>query len=411
MNVMVVLGLAACVDTGLVPTGGPPAAPPDTPPSSPDAPARSRPGVPTADTMLGVLAGAPPEEPSTRPADFLFEEGTVHVFDLTLDDDALRSLRSDPRTDVPATFTYGDRSWEVGVHIKGSYSMRTLSEKPALKIDFGEFVADQRFFGLRRLTLNNMVQDPSMIREHVVYRAYAAVGVPAPRHGYAQVRINGEPYGIYGVLDAMDGRFAKWAIPEDDDGWLYEGGNGADLLAGRAERFHVQATGEGEPHADLEALVEALDDADDVMDVVEARFHPSAFHMWATDIALGHTDGYVRRRNNYLVYHGTLTDTWWMIPWGNDQAVKEHSHPHEGFFGRMLVDCQASDACLDRLDDALRDVADTWEALDLAGYAAELGERLAPACAEDPRREDPCEYDDVVAFFERRPAALRESLD
>lgn len=395
----------ACIETGLVSVDGPPLPPPVA------APAPREPVDPWVEYTgaTGLLDDLPPE--SGLPATFLFAPDTLHRFDLELSDDALDALRDDARTDVPATLRYADQSWEVGLHLKGSRSLRGLSEKAGFKIDVGEFVEDQTFYGLRRLTLNNMVQDRSMIREHTVYRAYADIGVPAPRHGYAEVWVNDEPYGLYGVLDTMDGPFARWAIPEDGEGWLYEGGDGADVLAGREDRFKVQASGAGEPYADLAALVTELDAAADVMDVLEARFDPSVFRMWATDIAAGHRDGYVRRRNNYLLYHGPLTDRWWMIPWGNDQAFREASDPYTGFFGRLLTDCERSERCRDRLEQALEEVVDAWEAQDLAGYADATGAFIAEACERDPRREALCGHDNIVEFIEARPGQIRGGIE
>ena len=58
-------------------------------------------------------------------------------------------------------------------------------------------MSGQRFLGLKKLTLNNMVQDASMVHEGLAYRAFRAVGVPAPRTGYAFVRLNGSAYGVY----------------------------------------------------------------------------------------------------------------------------------------------------------------------------------------------------------------------
>ncbi len=374
------------------------------------APARGEP--PAAVTAPGALREELPDEtPYVARAGFLFAPDTLHRFDLTVAEDDLELLRKDPRTDVPATLRHLDQQWEVGLRLKGSYSMRSLSEKAAFKIDMGHFVDDQTFHGLRRLTLNNLVQDPTMIREHTVYRAYADQGVPAPRHGYVEVWVNDAPFGLYGLLDTLDAPFARWAFPEDGDGWLYEGGDGADLLDGRADRFRVQATGAGEPHVDLEALVVALDEATDVMDILEARFDPSVFHMWATDIAAGHRDGYVRRRNNYLLYHGTTTDRWWMIPWGNDQTFREESDPHEGYFGRLLADCERSARCMARLDEALREVADAWEARDLVGFADATGRFVAEACERDPRREDACGHESVVEFIGARPDRIRGAIE
>lgn len=102
---------------------------------------------------------------------------------LTLDATALASLTVAPRDDVVATVQFGGRAWEVGLHLKGSAngSMRPISEKAAFKIDFHEWSSGARFYGVKRLTLNSMIQDPTMAAEHAAWRLYAAAGVPRRR--------------------------------------------------------------------------------------------------------------------------------------------------------------------------------------------------------------------------------------
>ena len=57
---------------------------------------------------------------------------------------------------------------EVGVRKKGFLgSMDT--ERPSLKIKFGEYVEGQELQGLKRMTLNNSRQDPSLLRQCLAY--------------------------------------------------------------------------------------------------------------------------------------------------------------------------------------------------------------------------------------------------
>ena len=64
--------------------------------------------------------------------------------------------------------TYGPLA--VGVRLKGGLgSFRPLAGKAAFKVKFNHSVAGQRFLGLKKLTLNNMVQDKSMIHETLAY--------------------------------------------------------------------------------------------------------------------------------------------------------------------------------------------------------------------------------------------------
>jgi hypothetical protein len=347
-------------------------------------------------------------------ADPLFAEGSVHRIDLSLDEAARSSLRKDPDLDVPATVRYGDQSWNVGLQLKGSYSFRSLAEKASFKIDFEEFVPDQRFFGLRRITLNAMVQDASMLREHEVYWMYARLGVPAPRHGYAEVWVDGEPYGLYGLLETLDGTWAERVFPGDSEGPLYEGGYGTDVEEGDALRFDMQRQGDlVEPWSDLTALTEELEATppEAYLAWLERRFDaPALFRMWALDLVSGHRDGYVKRKNNFLVYHGLESDRWWMIPWGQDQALRDGLDVHSGYSGHLAERCAEVPECQERLDLAIRYVATMWEAWDLYGHATATSAAVTPACERDPRKELLCSDSSVLEMILERPDEVWISL-
>jgi len=393
----------ACTDVGRAGRDG-------TPAQGPAVPDRPHPRLDAAPIVEGW--GAPADEPPGA-AEFLFREGTIHTFALTLDAAAWRALSADPDTDVEATFRYGEDTWRVGVHLKGSFSFRGLSEKAAFKIDFGQYVPDQRFDGLRRLTLNNMVQDRSMIREHVAYQAYAWLGVPAPRHGYAELWVNDTLFGLYGVLETLDGTWVERAFPGDAEGPLYEGGYGVDLEDGDAYDFALQRQGDlVEPWTDLDALIAEVEAAppDDILALIERRFHRTLFRMWAMDLVSGHRDGYVGRKNNFLLYHGLASDLWWMVPWGQDQSLRDGLDIHGAYGGRLARACARAPDCAARLDDAIGYVAEVWEAWDLYAYAAATGALVDEACARDPRRELPCGHEAVLEMIAERPDEVREML-
>ena len=82
-------------------------------------------------------------------------------------------------------------------------------------------VSGQRFFGLKTLTLNNMVQDQSMIHELLAYKVFRSAGVAAPRTGYAYLRVNGA--GLRPVPEHRDPRHVMLPRWFDSTQHLYEG--------------------------------------------------------------------------------------------------------------------------------------------------------------------------------------------
>jgi hypothetical protein len=67
----------------------------------------------------------------------LFADDVVNELAIEIEPDDLHQLDIDPRTDVHARVTFREQTWEVGFHLKGSSTWRTLDGKAAMKLDFG----------------------------------------------------------------------------------------------------------------------------------------------------------------------------------------------------------------------------------------------------------------------------------
>src|SRR6185503_13264590 len=97
------------------------------------------------------------------PGEEIFDNKTVLPIRIVISSNELLTLRRNDRQDVRATVYEGSNVWhDVGLHVKGAAgSRRPIDDtKPALTLAFGKFVPDQRFHDLRKIHLNNSVQDP-----------------------------------------------------------------------------------------------------------------------------------------------------------------------------------------------------------------------------------------------------------
>jgi hypothetical protein len=309
----------------------------------------------------------------------------------------------------------------VGVRLKGGVgSFRPLSAKAGFKIKFNELVKGQKLLGLKKLTLNNMVQDHSMVHETLAYRTFRAVGVPASRTGYAFVRVNGEPYGLYLNLETLDDvALARWFGAFDDPQHLYEGEYGTDVTPGGAGAFAVDE-GDEEDRADLEALIAAANGEHDdwsegmtgVADLGEMT------QMWAVERYLGHWDGYAGAAgplwpNNFYLYADAVGE-FQMLPWGTDQTWHVRS-PFAADSSLLFDSCLADASCVSMYRAALVQVRESVGTMELSAFAESTAELLAPWQALDPRRE--YSEDQIAAgvratrdFIDDRPAELRSWL-
>lgn len=349
-----------------------------------------------------------PVDDDASVGDWLYTPGGVLEFELLLSDDAISALYADPDEDVHAEFRWAGRSWEVGVHLKGNYSFRTLSGKPSFKVDFHEWDDAATFDGVRRLTLNNMIQDGSMLSEHGIYRLFGASDVAAPRHGYARLSVNGEWYGLYGIVETPDEQFLDRHFTSDE-GNLYAGGYGADVRHGGADEFELEEQGDAlPPWGDLDQMVAAVADAEDadLLDVLDTWFDSEAlFRHFAVELVAGQSDGYVTWGNNFYLYRDPGTGLWSMIPWGQDQAFDRDGSVWDGWDGELVRRCGRVSACEDRVRDALAEVLDRWAEVDLAAEMAEVQAVIAEDCEADPRREQGCSrnQEEVLAYIRARP--------
>ncbi len=217
-----------------------------------------------------------------------------------------------------ATVTVAGVAYQ-NVEIKKKGFIGSLSAlRPSLRLDFkrGEDLSR----GLRRLTLNADVQDPSHVRECMAFELFSRAGIPASRCGLAHVTVNGKDLGTYSNVEPVREPMLRRHF-SDGDGRLYEG-TLADFDEATWEHIEAKNKAAENDRSDLRALVDALNEDDDaLMAALEPLLDVAEFRdFWAVETLLGHWDGYAESANNYYLYHDPDTDRFVFLPWGVDQA-------------------------------------------------------------------------------------------
>ncbi len=164
------------------------------------------------------LAEAAPNSLSRKPVPALdlFEQGAIPRVRLELSDDAIERLRKSPRKYVVGAVVEGARRYtNVSIHLKGGPgSFRQLDDRPAFTVNFDRQAPGQMFHGLKKLHLNNSVQDSSYLSETLCREMFEAAGVPAPRAGHAVVALNDRQLGMYVLVEGVNKQFLKRFFPE-----------------------------------------------------------------------------------------------------------------------------------------------------------------------------------------------------
>lgn len=288
-----------------------------------------------------------------RDADQLFETDHVPVFEVFLPDDKWEALQANATAEqweeVDACFD-GKYIGHVALRFKGSYGNlygcfdstgQMICERLSMKLKFSEY-DDLRFFGLKRLNLHANRYDDSRMKEKLAYDLYRAMDLPAPRASWAVVKVNGQSYGLYGMVEEIDGRFTDDRWPDYPDGNLYKeiwptDTDEADVLAGLKTNEEI---GDVSSFLEFSTAVSAAETPEDRLDVLGQY---TDLDHWARYMAVDEAilsydgvtyfytdDGLWSHNHNYYFYEdapGHFT----LVPWDVESSFwinPDHAPPH-----------------------------------------------------------------------------------
>ncbi|MDF3070013.1 MAG: hypothetical protein K0R38_5614 [Polyangiaceae bacterium] len=368
----------------------------------------------------------------------LYDPEVVPRFDLELPAESLDALGRDPDVYVRGALRYGtERVADIGVRIKGEGSLRTLDKKAAFKLKFDEFVSKQGFHGLRRMTFNNMVEDPAFLAERLAYHFFRELGLPAPRCNHAVLYVNDELFGLYANVETEDKTFLRrWF--SSDDGNLYEEGQ-VDFEAGNETKFDLETNEEKNDRTDMVALIAAVASAkpQTYLDDVGAQLDMTHFlRFTAAEAAVNQWDMYaytVFYPNNFRIYRDPATQKFVMLPWGMDMSMKPYrdsGRPHilplelsrqydrpngQVTTGRIFRDCLTSEPCRAAYVTVVKETATRFEGAGLEALAKKYYAQVQAHIAADPRKEYTAAevetgYQSLLDTVRERPAALRDGV-
>ncbi len=224
----------------------------------------------------------------------------------------------------------GETHTEVGVRKKGFLGSQS-DTKPSLKLRYDKYVDGQNLGGvMERMTLNNSIQDPSMVNTCLSYQVFSAAGLPAPRCNFVTVTVNSMDLGLYVHVEEMKRPFLARHF-DNADGNLYEG-TVSDFDPAYRGTFEKKTNEDEDDWSDVDAVVAALQDPSEagleaLGEIVDLdRF----LSFWATEVLVGHWDGYAGDRNNYHFYREP-EGKFVFIPWGVDDTfhLKDDPNPFD----------------------------------------------------------------------------------
>jgi spore coat protein H len=262
---------------------------------------------------------------TNRTVDTLFAAPKVLQIKLEISPSLLEDLRKTPKAYVKATIHEGSSNYStIGIHLKGSSSVKLLDKKPSFTLKFNEFESGQRFYGYEKVYLNNSANDPSYLSEAIGGEIFRAAGVPAPKVTFAQVNLNGRDLGLFVLAQAPNRDFLSDYF-QRTKGNLYEG-DSADIT----EKLRLDSGNGPKENADLKALVNAAKEGEQGQRLNKLRnvLDLDRFIAFLTaEIFTCNHRGYAMDRDNYCVYHDPEADRIVFMPDGLDGLFAEINTP------------------------------------------------------------------------------------
>lgn len=164
--------------------------------------------------MNGPAFGIQAQAKTMGYEDRLFDTSKVHTIDIVIDDwDAFLQTAQSEEYSVCSVVIDGEAFKNVGIRGKGNTSLSTVSsmdsDRYSFKIEFDQYDSTKSYYGLDKLSLNNLIQDNTMMKDYLVYQMMNEFGVAAPLCSYVYITVNGEGWGLYLAVEAVEESFLQ----------------------------------------------------------------------------------------------------------------------------------------------------------------------------------------------------------
>lgn len=144
----------------------------------------------------------------------LFDNTRVHAIDIVMNDwdDMIENATSEEY--YMANLVIDGESYKnVGIRTKGNTSLSTVatlgSERYSFKIEFDHYDSTKSYHGLDKLSLNNLIQDSTMMKDYLTYTMMNEFGVNSSLCSYVYITVNGEDWGLYLAVEGVEEAFLE----------------------------------------------------------------------------------------------------------------------------------------------------------------------------------------------------------
>ena len=290
-------------------------------------------------SSLGVQSGIS-QEYETK----LFDTSKVLDINVLIDDEKWQELLNNATSETYYQCDVeidGTSFYRVGIRPKGNTSLTTIANDPntdrySLKLEFDQYVDGQTCFGLDKLVLNNSYADTTYMKDALILDMYQYIGADAPLYNYAKLSVNGEYFGLYLAIEAVEESFilrnygvSNGALYKPESmamggGGFSMGGGGANLNYTDDNLDNYSTIWEGEvtntKQSDHQRVVTALKNISQGIDLEKYMDVDNLLRYMAVHIFSENSDSLSgNMAHNYYLYenNGMLN----LIPWDYNLAL------------------------------------------------------------------------------------------
>lgn len=141
----------------------------------------------------------------------LFDTSKVHTINIIMDDwDEFTANCKSEEYYACTVVIDGETFKNVAIRGKGNTSLsQVTNDRYSYKIEFDHYTDALTYHGLDKLCLNNIIQDNTYMKDYLCYQMMQQVGVAAPLCSYAYLTVNGEDWGLYLAVEAVEESFLQ----------------------------------------------------------------------------------------------------------------------------------------------------------------------------------------------------------
>ena len=144
----------------------------------------------------------------------LFDTASVHTIDIVMEDwEGFLETSQREEYSLCNLVIDGETYENVAIRGKGNTSLTQVEQygnsRYSFKVEFDHYDNALSYYGLDKLSLNNLIQDNTMLKDYPCYQLMGSFGVDAPQCSFVYITVNGEDWGLYLAVEGVEESFLQ----------------------------------------------------------------------------------------------------------------------------------------------------------------------------------------------------------